>query len=468
MRLNKNIRNPIFNSVGAPARRISAENELRRSVMANMLWEDEFYEDGQKNADRIADLVKSPAIHPATVLDIIVDARRLAKLRHVPLLMAAAFASRDDVYPANLKADAIYAAVDRADELAEFLAIYWRNGRRPLGHQVKEGLARALRKFDGYQLAKYDRDGAIRLRDVIRLVHPKPADDEQANLWRAVVKGDLKPADTWEHRLSAAGQSEDGVKRTKGQKDVLKKEAFEDMLRQGKMGYLALLRNLRNMGQLGVDYGLISEAILARRGADRVLPFRFIVAATVAPRFAAELDQALLRSLGRKSTFTGRTAVLVDVSGSMFGVPVSEKSVVDRVTAAATLASIIVGDVDLYVFSAQTMKVLRRLGISGVEKIIESPIAGGSTDLGGAVSAVKAQRHNYDRLIVITDDQSYTKPDYSGFRRAYVINVGSYAKGVNYSGEVVYVNGFSENTLRYIAAYEGGGVDDLDDDYEDG
>lgn len=42
---------------GAPAKRINAKAELERSVMACMLWESQFYEDGVEIAKRIGGLV---------------------------------------------------------------------------------------------------------------------------------------------------------------------------------------------------------------------------------------------------------------------------------------------------------------------------------------------------------------------------------------------------------------------------
>ena len=49
----------VYTHQGARAVRVSPELELRRSVMATMLWEDQFYEDGQTIADRISSLVKN-------------------------------------------------------------------------------------------------------------------------------------------------------------------------------------------------------------------------------------------------------------------------------------------------------------------------------------------------------------------------------------------------------------------------
>ncbi len=89
--------------------------------------------------------------------------------------------------------------IQRPDELTEFLAIYWagklgameQRKTQAVSAQVKKGLAKALAKFDAYQLAKYDRDGAVRLRDVLFLVHAKPKDKEQEAVWKQLVDGTL-------------------------------------------------------------------------------------------------------------------------------------------------------------------------------------------------------------------------------------------------------------------------------------
>lgn len=150
--MKKNVRNVVpapLTHEGAPAARINAEAQLRRSVLATLLWEDQFYEDGQSIADRIRSL--SAQVDPNTVASLAVEAREVQHLRHVPLLLASSLAPRGG----SVVGDTIARVIQRPDELAEFLAIYWGNGRVPLSKQVKRGLAMAFTKFDGYQLAKY-------------------------------------------------------------------------------------------------------------------------------------------------------------------------------------------------------------------------------------------------------------------------------------------------------------------------
>ena len=104
------------------------------------------------------------------------------KLRHAPLLLVREMA-RHKTHRA-LVSDTLGQIIQRAGELAEFVAIYWKDGRVPLSGQVKKGLAEAFPKFDEYQLAKYDRGGPIKLRDVLFLCQAKPRDQPQADVWK--------------------------------------------------------------------------------------------------------------------------------------------------------------------------------------------------------------------------------------------------------------------------------------------
>src|SRR6202041_125831 len=227
---------------GAPARNISSELQLRRSVLACLLWESQFYEDGVESAGRIAELV--PKVAAEKVAALAVEGRERMKLRHVPLLLVREMA-RHKTHRAPVS-ETLSRVIQRADELAEFVAIYWKDGRVPLSGQVKKGLAAAFPKFDEYQLAKYDRGGPIKLRDVLFLSHAKPRDGAQAALWKKLIAGTLTTPDTWEVAISAGAN---------------KREAWERLLREQKLGALALLRNLRNMRETGVDESLVLHAL---------------------------------------------------------------------------------------------------------------------------------------------------------------------------------------------------------------
>ncbi|MCB1533578.1 MAG: TROVE domain-containing protein [Rhodoblastus sp.] len=453
---------------GAPAARMSTEQALRRSVMSCLLWEDEFYEDGQTIAARIVDLVGQA--DPDAVVAMIDEARNLQHLRHVPLLMVAALAKRGGCGPQVERA--IVGAVRRADELAELLAIHAKVNdvapsavKKKIPAAMKRGLAAAFQRFDEYALAKYDRAGAVRLRDVLFLCHAKPRDDAQAALWKRLVDGQLVTPDTWEVGLSTGGD---------------KKATFERLLRDGKLGYLALLRNLRNMVDAGCDLDLVRSAIVARRGAERVLPFRFVAAARACPQLEPEIDAALCEVVATAPRLVGRTVVLVDLSGSMEN-QLSAKSDMKRLDAAAALASVIHAE-SLRVFSfssqnapnvpgagwgrPQQIKVVEhppRRGMAGVDAIITGHGARGGTFLFSSVQRIN-ETVDYDRIIVITDEQASGShilgsdgdpvralPAPKG--RGYMINVASAQRGVGY-GPWQHIDGWSENVIRFIVEAE--------------
>ena len=415
---------------GAPAVPVGAEAQLRRAVLACLLWEDQFYEDGVTIAERIAGLV--PRVEPAMVAALAVEAREQFKLRHAPLLLvreAARYATHRAVV-----AETLARVIQRADELAEFLAIYWKEGRQPLAAQVKKGLAAAFSKFDAYALAKYDREGMVKLRDVLFLTHAKPLTADQALTWRQLIDGTLPSPETWEVRLSRGEQ---------------KREVWESLLMENRLGALALLRNLRNIQAAGVEPELVRHALEAIR-VERVLPFRFIAAARHAPQWELWLERAMFQSLYGQAVLPGRTVLLIDVSGSM-DAPLSGRSQMLRIDAAAGLAVLlreVAEGVAVYTFSDQVVRVPARRGFALRDAIVQSQPHNG-TYLGRALDEL---REAYDRLIVITDEQSHDRvPAPRG--RGYVVNVASYRNGVGY-GAWTHIDGWSEAVIEYIRSHE--------------
>src|ERR1700751_4838291 len=372
---------------GAAARNISTELQLRRSVLACLLWESQFYEDGVEIAGRIAELV--PKVAAEKVASIAVEAREKMKLRHAPLLLVREMARH--ATHRGLVAETLARVIQRADELAEFVAIYWKDGRVPLSAQVKKGLAAAFPKFDAYALAKDDRGGPVKLRDVLFLAHAKPRDEAQAEVWKRLIAGELTAPDTWEVALSSGAN---------------KREAWERLLREEKLGALALLRNLRNMRDAGVNEDLVRPA-LGSMSTARLLPFRFLAAARYAPQWEEALEQAMLKCVASAEKLPGKTIVLVDVSGSMTA-PLSRRSEVQRTDAAYGLAVLLreIGErVAVFSFSNNLVEVPARRGFA-LRDAIDASQRHNSTQLGKAVESLN-RKETYDRLIVISDEQAH-------------------------------------------------------------
>lgn len=475
MRTNKKVKQPTLRTFeGTKAGRIGDAKALRRAVASCLLWEDQFYESGALISERLKQLTL--AVHPEDAGAIAVDAREVYKLRHAPLWVARWLASGDQ-HQRDVCAQLLPLIIQRPDEIAEFMALYWKEGKTPIAACVKRGLAAAFTNFNEYQLAKYDRPGAIRLRDVLFMVHAKPARTDVADkalpplekgryrrgqvfrhtddvLTRLVGDDGNKLAipGTWENELSAG-------------KD--KKEVWEALLQQQKLGALALLRNLRNMQAVKVDEGLIREALQAMK-TEWVLPFRFITAARYAPRLEKELEAAMLRCLADQPRLAGRTALIVDTSPSMWMMQVSARSELDRFEAAAALAILcreVCEDVRIYWFNNKAGEVPARSGFA-LRDVLASTKGDASC---GSLATKLAAKDGYDRIIVLTDGQWH--PESVGFGwgreqdavevagkpltdKAYMLNVASQRNAVGDKQHWHLIEGWSEAVLEFIRAEE--------------
>lgn len=426
--INKKSVNTRKTHEGAQAHSINSYQELRRSVLACLLWETQFYEEGVSIADRITDLCNK--VNPDKIKELAIEARVKQKLRHVPLLLLIGLAKQG-----KLDSNTIDAVIQRPDELTELLSIYWKDGKKPIPAQMKKGLAKAFKKFDEYQFAKYNRKKEIKLLDVMRLVHPKPETQKQNELWGRLRDGKLKVPDTWEVSLSAGSD---------------KKETFERLMQEKKLGGLAFLRNLRNMLESGVQKNIITD-YMSTANFSKVLPFRFIAAQKMNPSLNDILEFGMLKSIKDVDRLPGKTILLVDVSGSMIGTAVSERSQLDRLDAAAGLAILtreICEDIRIFAFSQSITEIPIYRGFALMDKL--RSLNHGSTYLGEAINHIR--QFEKDRIIVITDEQSHDivrYPDCKG----YMINVASYKNGIGY-GKWVHIDGFSEAVIEYIREYE--------------
>ena len=443
---------PEFNDVGVAVRAISPEAMLRRSVLSTMLWEGNAYGiDGETVAKRIQTLVaKCPSGY---VSDLSTEARGKYNLRHVPLLLA-----RELARTCRLSADTLAAVIQRPDEMGEFLSIYWKDGKTAISNQVKKGLAKCFSKFNEYQLAKWDSNGAaVALRDVMFLCHPQPKDTAQEVLFKKIANKELKTPDTWEVALSGGAN---------------KKETFSRLMAEKKLGALAFLRNLRNMVNAGVPESEI-RAYSKNINLERVLPFRYIAAVKYVPQLTDMLEDMMFRTLASMPKLKGRTVLVVDTSGSM-GSGISDKSEITRMQAAAALAMMareICEEVAIYATAGNdsgrkhaTMRIPAHRGFALSQYItgneVRAKIGGGGIFMVQVMDYIAEQEkgNKVDRVLVFTDenDVDYGKDPANAKRIGktnYIMNVAAHQNGIN-SKAWETISGFSEAVLDYVRAVE--------------
>ena len=326
--------NEVLNHEGAKAFRMSPEMELYTAAVSSALC-GKFYESSKDFVERVSRLISQ--VDPKFVAQLAVYTRTVMNLRSMPLLLLVELAkvhSGD-----NLVSRAIGKTVLRADEISELLSCYqWRNpvpsgqvkklGR--LSRQIQNGLKDAFNRFDEYQFAKYDRsDAEVKLKDALFLVHPKAKDEAQQALFNKIVSATLETPYTWETQLSALGQQKF---ETPEAKEEAIRALWEELLDSGKLGYMALLRNLRNILKAGVSADHVDALCKRLSDPDQVakskqLPFRFFsaykeikdVVSVYTAKVLSALEEAVKASVVSLEGFDADTNILVaaDVSGSM-------------------------------------------------------------------------------------------------------------------------------------------------------
>lgn len=313
----------VENYEGAQAYSLSPELELYATVVTSALA-DKFYESTDDRLTRIRSLIKQ--VSPSFVAKLAVYAREKMYLRSVPLVLTVELAK---VHSGDsLVGKLVSRVVQRADEITELLAYYqFANGRKDtkklakLSKQIQHGLSEAFNKFDEYQFAKYNRDSQVKLRDALFLIHPKAKNKTQSALFDKIASNTLAVPETWEVELSEAGKT--------GKE---KKEVWEKLVLEKKLGYMAMLRNLRNMIEAKVSQKVLGSICTMLADPEQVrkskqLPFRFLsayrelkdVVSGSSTMILNALEDAILVSSENIRGYDYNTTVVVacDVSGSM-------------------------------------------------------------------------------------------------------------------------------------------------------
>lgn len=433
MRLNTRALTPkVYTHEGAVAARLTPEQQLKRLTMACLLWEDNFYIDGKTHVQLIEEYAAK--VKPDFLAQIAISLKERGLLRHTPLLILCLLLEKHKDFRAK---DVIARVCTRADDITELLALYWRNGKVPLRHQLKQGISLAMKKFDTYQISKYSQeDKKISLRDAMFLAHCKPRRDMEGT-YKDLANKTLSPPDTWEVRKSRGDSTE---------------QTFSELIETRKLGILACLRNLRSMLQSGMDKHVIGKYLVEHSGKKLILPFQFLAAFEAAPEMIDYLETAMLNSLKFENRIDGKTIVLVDVSGSMEH-KLSGKGTMTCMDAACGLAIIareMLENVMVFTFSNQLVQIKPFRGMALRECIINSQ-QHGCTNLADPMRYIN-ERIAHDRLICITDEQvqSYVQPI---AKKSYMINIGSYRNGVGYR-DWHHIDGFSQHVFDYIAEWE--------------
>lgn len=459
------------NKAGGAAYQQSAEMELV-SILLTSFIQDQFYRKAGETVLDIRQLVDK--VNPEFAAKAAVYARNEFGMRSASHVLAASIAEKASGQAwARHFYDKI---IRRPDDMLEIVATYQAQGGKGLTNAMKKGFAAAIGRFDAYQLAKYrSEQKQWKMVDLVNLVHPKANQHNNAGL-QQLVAGQLKNQRTWEAQLSMAGQkAEDSV-----EKQALKAQVWEDLLLNNQLGYLALLRNLRNIaGQASEETLNRAIALLTNRHAIKkslVMPFQLLVAMDAiresdAPqknRIAAALSQALDISLDNVPKLPGKTLVVLDDSGSMAamarGTGFGKRSclTLGAVFAAALFKA---NDADLMRFSDNASYVKANRDDSTMhiaQGLIDNAKAAGTN----FHAIFDAARCRYDRIVILSDMQGWmgiSTPQgvFAQYKQRYHVQTHLYSFDLQGHGslqfperEVYCLAGFSDKVFDLMRSLE--------------
>ncbi|MEV1320437.1 TROVE domain-containing protein [Micromonospora arborensis] len=427
---------------GAPGFTREPRLELFLLGVSTMVGEDTFYEGATARDTRFRDLVAAVAVADPDWFGRFVPWLRSGAMMRSASVVAALEGARAQVAAGIAGSRAVVnSALQRADEPGEALAYWLARHGRALPKPVKRGIAdAAVRLYTERSLLKYDSVGSqVRFGDVIDLTHPAAKDDRQGDLFRhaldrrhrrdnplpsslrMLAARDALMAMPVEQRravtdpavLGAAGMTWEAL--AGWRQTAMDAPAWESVI--PTMGYLALLRNLRNFDQAGVS-DTVAETVAAKLSdpgevaTSRVLPMRFLSAYNAAPslRWAYPLEKALQHALANVPALDGRTLVLIDTSGSMRS-PFSKDGTLlcwDAATvfglalaARAEAATVVSFSNDSRVFpplaGESVLAAVRRFKDGGY-------FFGMGTD---TEKALRTHFDRHDRVVVLTDEQAH-------------------------------------------------------------
>jgi len=472
-----------MNYEGGLAFKTSPEMELYLRSSSTLVGEPKFYDASGEGDNEILRLVRQVAkTEPEFVLKLAAYCRNDIYLRTLPIMLLV----ESTAHPATRAFVRRYtpSIVRRADELAEAVAAFKhrygdigdKSKKGMLSNPLKRGLADAFQNFNEYQLSKYDRDGEVKLRDVLRIVHPKPRDKAQAELWKRVIERSLPTPRTWETVISTRGST---------------KENWESILPD--MPFMATLRNLRNLLDKKVDMKIAIERLTNKVQVlnSKQFPYRFFSAYRElqghdnpkTPKVLEALEIAMDISVENVPEMKGMTAIFGDNSGSMDGT-VSAKSKVKRREVAGILAAMshkVCEQAICGVFGEKfrTVHIMQSEGIIGNAARMSQTDVGHSTNAYLAINYLLEQRFKVDRILLFSDMQCYdSREGRQIFRRhlgeSLAAHMAAYRRKVNpkialYSFDlagygtaqfpqddpnVALLSGWSDRILQFIPAFE--------------
>ncbi len=357
--------------------------------------------------DTVRSLVKTNDLD--YVANTILFARKEMGMRTYPIALTVQFAKilHENGQNYDYMRQLVRDVINRADEITEMyayaLSVFGDKSKIPLS--IKKGVGDAFNKFDTYQFGKYNRPGSISFKDVLRIVHAKPKDHEHSEIFKKIIDETLESPYTWEVELSKNGQLPASEQKSKAQ-------LWTELFDSGKMGYMGVLRNLRNISEAGVSDKTRSSVVKYITAENNVarskqFPYAFVTAANEVRDYA--FKEAVIKaadiSLSNIPKIGERVMVVVDVSGSMGIGDKSAREIACFFAAAIAKSHKAADKVEVIAFSTNVKKIPINLDNSVVEiaNKISASGGGGGTAFQKAIDYINGMSWKPDVIFVLSD-----------------------------------------------------------------
>ena len=396
-KFNTSVTSRTVNNEGHAAYKMDDKTKLVTQVLTSFFNEAKFYGD---NTEAMKETLKRVIDQDAEFVSrLAVFARREFNMRTVAHVLTAFLAHEPK--GKEFVRQTVKGVTLRGDDVTEIMAFYLSAFGKPVPNSLKKGINDVLVTFDEYTLAKYKAEGkSVSMRDVFRITRPTPKDAEQSAMFKRLIDGNLAVPVTWETELSAHGNN---------------KGTWTKLIDSNKVGYMALLRNLRNIIAADPEniekvFARLENPAAVRR--SRQFPFRFMSAYmeimnTAGSRAFDALEKAAEASAANMPVLKGTTVIAIDVSGSM-GYKVSSKSSVTCAQIAMLLGLIanrMCENSIVYTFDTRIDKlaVSRHTGI--LYTAIKKAKASGGTNMELPFIRMIQDRVKADRVIIVSDNE---------------------------------------------------------------
>ena len=452
------------NKCGAPAYNYSDKEKLATMVLTSFWDEKKFYGDNSTELLALAERTD-----PAFVGALAIYARNAMNLRSISHVLTAVVAH---AHRAELTRPVVAQVIQRPDDLTEIMQFYLTRYGKPVPNALKRQMGKEMNRFTEYQYAKYDKAKmALSFKDLLSIIHAKPIGLQNKMTFKGIMEGTLETPYTWETQLSERGNT---------------REVWEELIDSGKVGYMALLRNLRNIlkanpRNLDKVLAKLSNPNEVRR--SHQLPFRFLSAYMMireenlgSTKVYDALEDAISASCDNLHTLTGKTLIAIDTSCSMRHY-ISSNSVINCADVGrlmGAMATRICEDADVITFntSVESVQLSSRNGI--LSNAMSIPVNGGGTDCSLPFWFASQKHEKYDRIIILSDNMSNclihaawagdnAQREMQNYRKNYnpdcwvhAIDLVGYGTTQWSGNKVNYLAGWNERVLSYISMVEDG------------